>query len=98
MNMVAKQLTAQSLILLLSASVSFAQIPPPPEGNPPPPPPDAAQPLFSQHELDQMLAPIALYPDALLPQILQPFVHVATQSTYPTSMRTAIVAARSTIN
>lgn len=28
------------------------------------------RPAFSQHELDQMLAPIALYPDSLLSQIL----------------------------
>ncbi len=33
-------------------------------------------PVFSQQELDQMLAPIALYPDALLSQILM-------ASTYP---------------
>ncbi len=37
------------------------------------PPP---QPQFSQQELDQMLAPIALYPDALLSQVLM-------ASTYP---------------
>jgi hypothetical protein len=30
----------------------------------------AAQPPFKQEELDQMLAPIALYPDALLAQVL----------------------------
>jgi hypothetical protein len=36
------------------------------------PPPEAAppRPTFMQQELDQMLAPIALYPDALLSQIL----------------------------
>jgi uncharacterized protein DUF3300 len=70
MKMVVKQLAARFLVLLLSVSVAFAQTPPPPPGNPPPPPPDAGQPLFSQQELDQMLAPIALYPDALLSQIL----------------------------
>jgi hypothetical protein len=70
MKMVVKQLAPQFLALLLSASVVFAQTPPPPPGNPPPPPPDAAQSVFSQQELDQMLAPIALYPDALLSQIL----------------------------
>jgi hypothetical protein len=46
---------------------------------PPPPPqnvPAQAQPAFSQQELDQMLAPIALYPDPLLSQILM-------ASTYP---------------
>jgi hypothetical protein len=42
------------------------------------PPPEAAapKPKFTQEELDQMLAPIALYPDALLSQILM-------ASTYP---------------
>lgn len=43
------------------------------------PPQDPSQqdrPLFTQAELDQMLAPIALYPDALLSQILM-------ASTYP---------------
>src|SRR5688572_1831679 len=33
-------------------------------------PPAHVAPLFAQHELDQMLAPIALYPDSLLSQIL----------------------------
>jgi nucleotide-binding universal stress UspA family protein len=43
------------------------------------PPPGASQPgdkTFSQGELDQLLAPIALYPDALLAQVLM-------ASTYP---------------
>ena len=38
--------------------------------------PESSEPEFSQAELDQMLAPIALYPDALLAQILM-------ASTYP---------------
>jgi hypothetical protein len=48
----------------------------------PPPPPAGGQqaaaqaPIFSQEELDQMLAPIALYPDQLLIQVLM-------GSTYP---------------
>jgi Protein of unknown function (DUF3300) len=46
--------------LLLVLIGAFAQIAPPAEGNP----------KFSQQELDQMLAPIALYPDSLLSQIL----------------------------
>jgi hypothetical protein len=71
--------------LMLSASVAFAQssVPPPPPGPPPAPPPDAVSattapqpPEFTQEQLDQMLAPIALYPDALLSQILM-------ASTYP---------------
>ena len=66
------------LALLLAASLACAQD----YGQPPPPaygqayeqaPPARA---FSQEELEQMLAPIALYPDALLAQILM-------ASTYP---------------
>src|SRR5207244_11931028 len=53
------------LVLLVSASVAFAQTPPAQRSAP------ATQP-----ELDQMLAPIALYPDSLLSQILM-------ASTYP---------------
>lgn len=47
-------------LLLLSASLAFAQ----------PVPTERATRIFSPQELDQMLAPIALYPDALLSQIL----------------------------
>src|SRR6266481_1855329 len=53
------------LVLLVSASVAFAQTPPAPR--------NAAA---TQQELDQMLAPIALYPDSLLSQIFM-------ASTYP---------------
>src|SRR3989440_9187201 len=53
------------LVLLVSASVAFAQTPPAPR-----------QAAATQQELDQMLAPIALYPDSLLSQILM-------ASTYP---------------
>lgn len=49
-----------SLALAFAASTAFAQAPPA-AGN---------APVFSQQELDQMLAPIALYPDPLLSQIL----------------------------
>jgi hypothetical protein len=61
----------QLLVLVLSAAlafepVAFAQ------DNPQVQP----QPVFSQQELDQMLAPIALYPDSLMSQILM-------ASTYP---------------
>src|SRR5687767_10221502 len=51
----------------------------PPGEKPPPSPPAATatqHDVFSQAELDQMLAPIALYPDTLLSQILM-------ASTYP---------------
>jgi len=53
------------LVLLVSASVVFAQTPPAPR-----------KAAATQQELDQMLAPIALYPDSLLSQILM-------ASTYP---------------
>lgn len=56
-------------VLLACEPVAFAQyeapIPPPPDNAP-----AQARPAFSQPELDQMLAPIALYPDPLLSQIL----------------------------
>jgi len=58
--------STQLLALLLCVSVAFAQTTPP----------VPAQPVFTQQELDQMLAPIALYPDSLLSQILM-------ASTYP---------------
>ncbi len=63
-----------TLILIFStiaqAQDDYAQPPMPPQSgdastSQPPP-----QPQFSQQELDQMLAPIALYPDALLSQVL----------------------------
>ena len=55
----------QLLVLLLVVPVAFARAEPP-----------AEVPAFTQQELDQMLAPIALYPDSLLSQILM-------ASTYP---------------
>ena len=59
----------QFLAMMLAASVALAQSPSEPS-------PPTSQPAFSQQELEQMLAPIALYPDALLSQILM-------ASTYP---------------
>jgi len=61
-----KHALRQLLVLLVSVSVAFAQTPPPAPRN-------AAA---TQPELDQMLAPIALYPDSLLSQIFM-------ASTYP---------------
>ena len=66
MKAFAKLASTQLLALLLSMSVAFAQTGPPAPGKAP-----ATQP-----ELDQLLAPIALYPDPLLSQILM-------ASTYP---------------
>src|SRR5256885_3436058 len=55
----------QLFVLLVSASVAFAQTPP-----------AQRSAAATQPELDQMLAPIALYPDSLLSQIFM-------ASTYP---------------
>jgi Protein of unknown function (DUF3300) len=59
-----------SLIILLSAFLTCplrAQAPPP---EPPPAPPQSAPQKLSQEELKRLLAPIALYPDALIALIL----------------------------
>src|SRR3982074_330525 len=42
----------------------------------------AGMPVFNQQELDQMLAPVALYPDALLAQVLM-------AATYPQELADA---------
>ena len=62
----------QLLVLLLSVSLVFAQetVSMPQQDAP------TQSRTFTQQELDQMLAPIALYPDSLLSQILM-------ASTYP---------------
>ncbi len=64
MNRILNSIAVRSLALLLAASVSFGQT--------------SAQDrvAFRQAELDQMLAPVALYPDSLLSQVLM-------ASTYP---------------
>jgi len=67
----AKYVSTQVLVLLLSVSVLFAQ-----ETVPLAPAPMQTKPVFTQQQLDQMLAPVALYPDSLLSQILM-------ASTYP---------------
>ncbi len=70
------------LVLLLAAPPgALAQHPLP---SPPPPVGAPAPPTFRQEELDQLLAPIALYPDALLAQILM-------AATYPLEV---VLAAR----
>ena len=58
------------------ALTAAAQQPPPAPPPQAPPLPAASGKTFSQGELDQLLAPIALYPDALLAQVLM-------ASTYP---------------
>ncbi|MGH7090650.1 MAG: DUF3300 domain-containing protein, partial [Stellaceae bacterium] len=65
-----------ALSLALVTSTALAQAPYPPPGYPPPPA-YAPQPvLYAPAQLDSLLAPIALYPDPLLTEIL-------TASTYP---------------
>src|SRR6266705_3725403 len=65
MKALVKHAFRQLLALLVLVSVAFAQTPPVPR-----------RAAATQQELDQMLAPIALYPDSLLSQIFM-------ASTYP---------------
>jgi hypothetical protein len=68
-------LIAASILLLAFALI--AQQPPPAAPSSAPPPGQApAQPLLTQPQLDDLVAPIALYPDNVLSQIL-------VASTYP---------------
>jgi Protein of unknown function (DUF3300) len=74
-------LLAHALVLPLCISTAFAQVTelgPADQAQPAPGQSEQEQPeqVFAQQELDQMLAPIALYPDSLLSQILM-------ASTYP---------------
>lgn len=64
------RLSKLSLMMLVSAFLACplrAQAPPP---EPPPAPPQSAPQQLSQEELNRLLAPIALYPDALIALIL----------------------------
>src|SRR5262245_7144356 len=71
-----------TLLLVLVRLPTFParsqQPPPPPAGQPPAPPPGQEQgpKPFTAEELEQIVAPIALYPDPLLAQIFM-------ASTYP---------------
>jgi hypothetical protein len=72
---------ATSGALILSSLPAMAQDQPPPGAQLPPPgemqqPPQPAAPQLGRGELEKLLAPIALYPDDLVAQIL-------TASTYP---------------
>ena len=71
-------LIAAAVSLLLAAPAPAQVAAPPPQQQAPAPasPAAAGAKAFSQQELDQLLAPIALYPDALLAQVLM-------ASTYP---------------
>lgn len=70
------------VVLLVAPPGALGQLPPLSQ---PPPTEAPAPPIFRQEELDQFLAPIALYPDALLAQILM-------ASTYPLEVVQALVA------
>jgi hypothetical protein len=86
------RLSTKILVCLLSVGLLFATLPPglsasqndqapPPPSNQSPPPPDqgAPPPQYAQQtpeQLQQLVAPIALYPDSLVAQIL-------AASTYP---------------
>ena len=82
-------LYALSAVLLLSGSASLAQSAQEPSpapaaaANPAPVAAVAKDPVFTQEQLDQMLAPIALYPDPLLAQVLM-------ASTYPGEITDAV--------
>jgi len=75
-----RKLIAIVCALAMSGVAAIAQPPPPPPQEVPPgePPPEQAAPaqLLSPDQLDDLVAPIALYPDPLLGQIL-------VASTYP---------------
>ena len=67
-------------LLLQTSSVSWAQQSPPPAGSPPQEGgPGPAPGKATQQQLQQLVSPIALYPDLLLAQIL-------AASTYPTQI------------
>src|SRR5690349_16333795 len=69
-------ITAAALCVAL-AMPAPAQVSPPSSPSPPGQPPAApGAKSFSQAELEQLLAPVALYPDSLLAQVLM-------ASTYP---------------
>ena len=75
MNMsMTRSFVAALLLIGLQAVVAHAQTPAAP--TPAAPAPDQSQQLLKPEELDQLLAPIALYPDTLLAEILM-------ASTYP---------------
>jgi len=72
----ARSLVAAFVGLALALPVPGQAPPPMPAGAPPAAGATAGAPSFSQQELEQLVAPIALYPDALLAQVLM-------ASTYP---------------
>jgi Protein of unknown function (DUF3300) len=73
---VSRPLIAMVLGLALALSVPAQMFPPSAQAQTPATAPSTGAKAFSQEELDQLLAPVALYPDALLAQVLM-------ASTYP---------------
>jgi Protein of unknown function (DUF3300) len=65
-----KRWTIPFLILLSSFLAGFLQAQSPPPESPQAPPPETAPQQLSQEDLNRLLAPIALYPDALVALIL----------------------------
>ncbi|MGA8051868.1 MAG: DUF3300 domain-containing protein, partial [Burkholderiales bacterium] len=64
-----------AFVFVCTSEVGVAQTPPPPPNQPPPPAQSQAEP-FKPEEIEALVAPIALYPDDLLSQVLM-------ASTYP---------------
>jgi len=67
-----RAVASATLLVFALSPVAGGQTPAPAMSSPVPttPAPAAGQKTFSQEELDQLLAPVALYPDSLLVQVL----------------------------
>src|SRR5580704_12257711 len=63
-------------VLLMAGTAALAQAPPPPQG---PSPAQTQGQTFAPQQLENLVAPIALYPDPLLGQVL-------AASTYPVEL------------
>src|SRR6202051_1374429 len=71
MNLRLTMMTAAVALMFFAPIASYAQgIPPAPPGTVAPSAVDTKSDTYTQQQLDQMLAPIALYPDQLVSQIL----------------------------
>src|SRR5271166_323345 len=71
MNLRRRTMTAAVALMFFTSLTSYAQnIPPAPPGTIAPSTVDTKSDTYTQQKLDQMLAPIALYPDQLVSQIL----------------------------
>ncbi len=65
-----RPMTCAAALLLLNAQVAYPQTAPVPVAAPAAAPTDQQTKIFKQEQLDQITAPIALYPDDLLAQIM----------------------------